>query len=335
MNARELQVLAFRVREARALGTALELGVLDAIGTAKRPASELARALRCDERGLRILLDALVALGIVERAADAYALAPQIADAVLPGGAGTLRNLLLHDLWNGPTWEALGRAVRDGAAPAAGPINRHLRDPEILRGFLDNYARAMEQGLPELWPVLARRIAALRPTHIVDLGGGSGSVLLALLPLLPAARATLLDHPFALSRARERLEATQLACRVELRAADLEEDPLPAGADVLVLCRVLMGLSPPRARALIARCADALPPQGRLVVHDFTADSRVGALLSLDMLLHTGGEVPQAPQLREWLEEAGMHVERTLPGPLSCMHTWIASRADAPARRTA
>jgi hypothetical protein len=92
-----------------------------------------------------------------------------------------------------------------------------------------------------------------------------------------------------------------------------------------VLARVLMGWAPERAAALVRRAADALAPGGALVVHDFDSRSRVGALLSLDMLLNTGGNVHARSAVEEWLVTSGLTLEssrRLLPYTRS----WIARR---------
>ena len=83
-----------------------------------------------------------------------------------------------------------------------------------------------------------------------------------------------------------------------------------------MLSRVLMGMAPERARRLIERAAGALESGGALVVHEFDSETRVGALLSLDMLLHTGGAAHPRAELEAWLAGAGLALEssrRLLP----------------------
>jgi hypothetical protein len=184
----------------------------------------------------------------------------------------------------------------------------------------------MEQSGRELVPALAARIAALEPRVVSDLGGGSGALLLAVLERLPQARGYLVDHPFALERARALAAQSPAGKRMEICPLDLERDPLPQDCDVTVLCRVLMGLAPERARALLVRCAQALPAQGRLLIHDYRARSRVGALMSLDVLLNTGGEVHEGAALASWLAPSGLALRELWPRSVPYMSTWLAQR---------
>ena len=326
MNAAALRKIAYGFREARALHAGVELGVFEAIGRGQGTAAELADELDADPRGLRVLLDALAELGILERAGQGYALAAGAADVLLPEGAEYLGNLLVHDLWHWPSWTDADAAVRAGAPAHDRSRDRYLGSPAVVRGFLANYTRAMEQSGRELVAPLSERIAALEPRVVCDLGGGSGALLLAVLERLPRARGYLVDHPFALERARELAEQSPAGKRMEICPLDLERDALPQGADVAVLCRVLMGFPPERARALLQRCAQALPEQGRLLIHDYRARSRVGALMSLDVLLNTGGEVHAGSALEGWLAPSGFSLRELRPRIVPYMTTWLAER---------
>ena len=95
---------------------------------------------------------------------------------------------------------------------------------------------------------------------------------------------------------------------------------------MIVLSRVLMGMAPERAAAQVQRAAEALPENGRLVVHEFDAETRVGALLSLDMLLNTGGATHPRAHIEGWLAQSGLRLEsarRVLP----YTRAWIARRS--------
>jgi hypothetical protein len=112
---------------------------------------------------------------------------------------------------------------------------------------------------------------------------------------------------------------------VELSRLDFERDAIPPGHDLVLLSRILMGLPAERAARLVRACAEALAPGGALAVHDYAAGSRTGALLSLDMLLHTGGAVHRAEVIAGWLRGAGLAAEparRVLP----YTRLWIGSK---------
>lgn len=321
-----LRALAFRFREARALFAGVELGVFEALGHAARSAEELASELSLDVRASAILLDALASLGALERDGDRYAIPPELRPTLVPGEADYAGNLFLHDLWHWTSWGRLDTALREGAAWTRREGDPHLGNPEILRRFLPNYVLAMEQSEAGANAKLAERIAALSPRRVLDLGGGSGGLLAALLERLREAHGTLVDHSFSLARARELASSSEARARITLLGLDFEKGEIPPGHDLIVLSRVLMGMAPLRARAAVGRAADALEAGGALVVHEFDSGTRVGALLSLDMLLHTGGAVHPRAELEAWLEDCGLSLEsssRLLP----YTRAWIARKS--------
>lgn len=306
-----LRKLAFRFREARALFAGVETGVFEALGDRTRGAAELAAELALDPRAAAILLDALTSLGVLARAGTGYAIAPALRTSLVPGREDYLGNLLLHDLWHWTSWGRLDASLREGGAWTQRQGDPHLGNPEVLRRFLPNYVLAMEQSEDGASAKLARRLLALAPKRVLDLGGGSGGLLVNLLELLPESHGTLVDHAFSLGRAADRAERSSARERLALLGLDFEKEAIPLGHDLIVLSRVLMGMSPERAAALVARAAEALPPGGALAVHDFDAATRVGALLSLDMLLNTGGGVHTRAELEGWLTKAGLALDST------------------------
>lgn len=326
MTSGELRKLAFDFRAARAVTCALETGVFAALGREAASADELARRCELDPRATRILLDALVSLGVLERdGGGRVRIVPALAGSLLEREPGYVGNLLLHDLWHWTSWAHLDRAVREGRKLEDRSGDPHLGDPAVLRRFLPNYVAAMEQSDPDSAARVAERLAALAPHSILDLGAGTGRHLIALLEKLPEATATLSDLPFVLEAAGRRVAERGLEGRVELLPFDFTSGPVPPGHDLILISRVLMGLDPETARALVVRCAQALPPGGHLAIHDYDPHSRVGALLSLDMLLNTGGEVHDGAAVLGWLAAAGLPVreERVLP----YTRLWIAGPA--------
>ena len=251
MTADELRALAFRFRESRAVFAGVELGVFEALAVGSSRASELASELALDTRGLAILLDALVALGVLVRDGERYAVASELRDTLAPGGASYAGNLFLHDLWHWTSWARLDQTVREGSARRRRDGDAHLGDPEILGRFLPNYVLAMEQSEGGASEALARTVAALDPKRVLDLGGGSGGLLLRVLEAAPSAYGTLVDHEFSLSRARELAARSPARERMALLGLDFEKSQIPREHDVILLSRVLMGMPPERARALL------------------------------------------------------------------------------------
>jgi SAM-dependent methyltransferase len=255
-------------------------------------------------------------MGILESDSGAYALRPECAGALLPGTEQYLGPLLTHDLWHWTSWAFLDRSIRSGAAHRERSHDPHLGNHEVLARFLPNFALAMEQTARESVKPLADCIEALDVRSVLDLGGGSGTLLLAVLEHCHGARGTLADRSFALERARELAALHACRDRLTLVELDFERDPLPLGHDLIVLSRILMGLPEMRARLLLERVAEALEPGGYVLVHDYDATSRVGSVLSVDMLLHCGSKVHGRREVTGWFSEIGLELvsdERLLP----------------------
>ncbi|MFG2600606.1 methyltransferase [Streptomyces sp. NPDC048462] len=128
--------------------------------------------------------------------------------------------------------------------------------------------------------------------HVTDVGGGTGDLLVELLRAQPDLRATLIDLPETVARGRERFAGHGLTDRCEFVGQSFF-DPLPSGADVYVLRRVVHDWDDPGALAVLRRCAEAAGETGRVVVieaHSMSADSPAEfAEMNLRMQVLAGG----------------------------------------------
>lgn len=313
MRRTALQQLVFRFREARAVLAGLELGLFERLDATPKTAESLAITLELDPRGMQVLLGALTAIGVIRATQGGYIADPDTSELLRAGTAESLRSLWLHDLWHWSSWARLDDVVRRGAAVKRHPEDPHLGSPDVLKDFLPNYTLAMEQSLDPSVKPLAEHIAARRPGQVMDVGGGSGTLLLEVLERLPQANARLVEHGFALERARELAAGHPCGQRLELLQIDAMREDLPRGQDLVILSRVLMGLGPEAAQQLLRSIAACLVEGGVLVIHDFDPRSRVGALMSLDMLLNTGGQVYDSDTISEWLNGCGFTLESSAP----------------------
>jgi len=158
---------------------------------------------------------------------------------------------------------------------------------------------------------------------MLDVGGGTGIYSIACLQTYPRLRAVVLDRPEVLKVAREMAEAYGVADRLECRAGDMFVDALPSGADAVLLSNVLHDWDVPECRHLVGRCAGALAPGGRLMIHDvFLNDALDGplaaALYSASLFSLTEGRAYSEGEYRAWLVEAGLTPEDTVPTLVHC-----------------
>lgn len=312
MNERALRDLTFDFRASRAVMAAVWLGVVERLAADPASAKEVARDCSLDPRGAEALLAALVALEVVESDGERHRLSPAARRVLVGTGDLSRRSVVLHDLWHWGLWSRLEGSLRSGAPVAERRSDPFFSDPAVLVAFLPNLARAMEETSRETSEQLAGVLGLEGEERVLDLGGGAGNFAAALARAHPALRIELIDLPPVAREAEHALARQGLTERIAVRGENfLTEtlDPTGAGYDLVLLSRVLMGLTDADALELLARVRDALRPGGRAVVHEFRRGEgpaeRVAALLDLDMLLITGGAVRPAHRLAALLEAAG------------------------------
>ncbi|BFP53430.1 methyltransferase [Streptomyces fimicarius] len=153
--------------------------------------------------------------------------------------------------------------------------------------------------------------------HVVDVGGGTGTLLAEVLAAHPSLRATLVDLPAASGGAGRLLAEAGVADRCEIVAGSFFE-PLPAGADVYLLSTILHDWSDEASRAILRRCAEAAGEHGRVLVveHLIQPEIRQGiSTLNLILLTTLGGRERSLEEYAELADAADLRVLRTLPLP--------------------
>jgi len=308
----------------KVLLSAVELGVFGALGGGPRTAAELQEGLGLHPRSALDFLDALVALGMLEREGDRYANTPTTgafldpAAASYVGGFLEMANSRLYGFWDRLT-EALRTGEPQNEAREGRDFFAELyTDDAALRDFLDGMAASMQ--------FVAGPLAALVPwdryASFVDVGGASGALATRLLGAHPHLTGTVFDLPPVGPHVRERAEAGGVGDRLGFVGGDFFADPLPA-ADVVVLGHVLHDWGLDHKKALVEAAHEALPAGGALVAYDAMVDDDrrhnvFSFLMSLNMLIETpGGFEYRAADLAAWCTEAGFSQVDVvdMPGP--------------------
>ena len=150
--------------------------------------------------------------------------------------------------------------------------------------------------------------------HVVDVGGGNGALLTAMLREYPTLRGTVLDLPETAEAARKSLTAAGFAGRVYVVPGSFF-DPLPAGAGGYLLSAILHNWDDDAARAILRRCAEAAVNGGPVfIVEKIGADGeslRTG--MDLRMLAYFGGRERGVAELTALAETSGLRVVAVHP----------------------
>ncbi len=152
---------------------------------------------------------------------------------------------------------------------------------------------------------------------VVDVGGGQGALLAAVLEADPRARGVLFDRPHVVAAARARLATAGL---VPARCHLVEGDffgAVPPGGDLYVLKRIIHDWDDGRARSILRNCRAAVPEAGRLLLVELVVppgdEPSDAKLLDLLMLVYAGGRERTEAEYRDLLASAGFGLTRVVP----------------------
>jgi acetylserotonin N-methyltransferase len=300
-------------RRSKAMFTAASLGLFDRLTGTAATAQELALELGLHEGALVRLLDGCAALGLLERAGAGYRNSAVADDYLRRASPDSLAGYVLYsDRALYPMWAHLEDAIREGSHRWRqtfgweGSIFDHFfHTPEARQTFLDGM-----HGFGMLSsPAVARVFNLSRFRHIVDLGGGTGHLAIAVCERYGHMTGTVFDLAEAVEAARRHVEASRAAGRLRLRAGDFFTDPLPE-ADLYALGRILHDWGEEKIRRLLGRVRAALPEGGGvLIVETLLDDEQPGPvhaqMQSLNMLICTEGRERPAREYAALLESCG------------------------------
>jgi demethylspheroidene O-methyltransferase len=220
------------------------------------------------------LLGAAAALGLVDRlGADRYGLGPQ--GAALLGAAGLQEMIAHHDHFYADLADGVGLLRRGrGALADYWPYATSLTPQSTSVEGAAPYSRLMAATQPAVAADILRAYPLSRHRRLLDVGGGEGAFLVAAGAHAPALDLVLFDLPAVTAIARERLQAAGLLERADIHAGDFLVDPLPRGADLITLVRILHDHDDEGALTLLRGVRVALPQNGTLLIAEPMASDR-------------------------------------------------------------
>ena len=303
--AEKILALGRSYQGAAVLAAAAELDIFGSLSSAPLPAADLARSLQCDQRAVTILLDALVALRLIEKSDGNYALPTSLNAFLTSDGTQSVLAMAQHQAQCLRNWAQLAQVVKTGRPATCIPGVRG-RD-----GAQEAFIGAMHNVSAPNADQVIQAVRPLRFQHLLDIGGASGTWTIAFLHACPSAQATLFDLPHVIPMAQRRLASAGLDKRVQLVAGNFMTDALPSGADLAWVSAIVHQNSRAQNRVLFARVLAALVPGGRIAIRDILMEEDrtrpvAGALFAINMLVATeGGGTFTFAELREDLEAAG------------------------------
>ena len=316
-------------------GSAVLFAAIDNDVFARVEAGEFASAAEeALPRGVRLLLDACVAEGLLEKNDGVYLNTAAGRMALVPGGPADLTKAIRYNRDVYPAWGRLADFARTGK-----PVERpeiHLgEDPVRTKAFAASmFGRAMGIGRSVVPMVDLEASVEGGEIRLLDLAGGPAAYAILLCQENPSLKCVTVDLKAISAEAAGYVERFGLRDRIECRAGDYHVDTYEKGAyDAVTIFGALHQESPAQIVDILKRAHDALKPGGRLFVLDMMTDAtrtapKFSALFAVNMALTTeNGWVFSDEELKGWMREAGFRPGETRAVPPPMPHWLVTAEA--------
>lgn len=303
----------------QSVAAAARLGLFDAIGESSRTAGDVAAAAATDPDATARLLRGLASVGLLERRADGRYALTEVGQRLRTGVPGTFRDAFIAETdpahWQ--SWEHMADSVRTGkprpAEVLGGPaFDWYAKNPEHGEQFgkaMQNVSRFAAGAVLEAYDFSGVRT-------MMDVGGGNGSLALAILERYPAMKGKVVDLPYIEDAAKAAIRAGGASGRCGFQACDFFES-VPRGADLQVLKFILHDWTDEECVRILTRCREALEPGGRVLIVEMLVPPEIRPdfvmLMDLNMLVVTGGRERTEEEFGRLLSRAGFRSPRVIP----------------------
>ena len=311
----------------KALLSAVEMEVFTELAKHPEDLETLTGRLGLHPRSARDFLDALVALGFLQRRDGKYCNTPStdlFLDKRKPSYVGGVLEMANHRLYG--FWNHLTAALRTGEPQnearngGANPFALLYADPERLCGFL----KAMTGISHGANIAIAKQFPWKQYKSAVDVGTAQGDLIVQVALANPQISGIGFDLPEVGPIFEDYVNANKLSSRVEFRPGSFFDSPLPK-ADVVMMGHILHDWNLEEKKNLMRKAYDALPAGGAFIVYESIIDddrsqNGFALLMSLNMLIETpGGFDYTGADCTGWMKEAGFRETRVehLVGPES------------------
>jgi hypothetical protein len=303
----------------QAISVAAKLGIADHLEDGPKSPAALAEAVDAHAGSVHRLLRVLASVGVFAEQADGrFALTPLAAGlrTNAPGTLGAFAVMLGED-WHLRAVGDLYHSVRTGE-----PAFAHVFGT-TLYSYLGQHPEASAVFDAAITSRAHQENAAVTAAYdwsdgaIVDVGGGQGALLAAILAQRPNANGILFELPRVAEGARTFIEAAGLTDRCQCVAGNAFEQ-VPAGGDLYLLRRVLHGQDDNHSVTILRNCRAAMGRRSRMLVIEHVLEPgnapSWGKMLDLQMLiLGAGGRERSEAEFRHLLASAGLNLERIVP----------------------
>jgi predicted O-methyltransferase YrrM len=310
-NAGKLLEVSGSYWRACTLHAGVKLDLFSRIEAGDISAGEIAESVGLDVRGVTVLLNALAAMGLIEKTGSRYTNTAASKALLVKGSPQYIGYMLMHHHHLVEAWSRLDQAVRSGK-----PVReRGALDDEERESFLMGMFN-MAMGIA---PHLAGEVDLSGKKSLLDLGGGPGTYAIHFCLANPELKATVSDLSSTQPFAEKTISGFGLSGRIGFVPCDYLKDDIRGTYDVAWLSHILHGEGPDECQMIIKKAVSSLKDGGLMLIHDFilndTSDGPLfPAIFSLNMLVNTDkGRSYTESQIKEMMTKAGLMNIKRLP----------------------
>lgn len=302
----------------QAIYVAASLGLADLLRAGPRSVDDLAAATGTTAAALNRLLWALASVGIFAEADGRFgqtALSNYLRSDVTGSLRAWARRIGRPDHWR--TWGELERSLRSGTSAFRELYGvtawdwraAHPEENAIFNAAMTGLSAGMVDSI-----VAAYDFSEIG--SLVDVGGGEGALLAAILAANPHMRGIVFDLPHVVTGARDVLQRADVADRCELVGGSFFET-IPAGADAYILKSIVHDWDDAASLSILRRCRVAIPDGGRLLLIEHVLkpvnEPDPARFSDLNMLVMLGGQERDPDEFERLLADAGFRLSAIIP----------------------
>jgi O-methyltransferase domain/Dimerisation domain len=314
-------ITGFRV--SRAVYVAAKLGIADLLKNGPKSSEELARLTGTHPQSLYRVMRALASVGIfAEDEGGRFTLTPvgMTLQNDVPGSLRAWALLVLGDE-HYQAWGDLLHTVQTGETSFPHVFGMGVFQYEAQH---PDHAKIFDEAMANLVGVYNAAVLATYSfssiEKIVDIGGGVGSLISAILQVNPNINGVLFDMPHVAEKAKRKIAEAGLSDRCEVVAGDAFKE-VPGGGDAYILSRVVNSFENERAVVILQNCRRAITRTCKLLLVERVLPDQVedsleaqGPIMSdLNMMVMSGGRERTATEHRNLLAKAGFSLARIIP----------------------
>jgi hypothetical protein len=313
----DLMRLISGFRVSQAISVMAELGLADILNNDALHVEAIAQATQCHPRSLYRLLHMLASVGVLEELAGRHFKLTAVGEC-LRSDSSSKRSAWARFsgrpyVWQ--SWGAMMHSVKTGESAFSHLHGANLwewrsrrpEETEIFDAAMSELSGAAGKELALSYDFSAFKV-------IVDVGGGQGALLAAVLAEYKNAKGILFDLPHVVVKAPDILRAAGVTNRCEIEAGDVFK-AVPEGGDAYLIKSVLMDEDDEQAVAILRACRLAMAPLGKVVVIEHLLTPPNGPEINfsdMTMMIMTGGRERTLEEFCELFSTAGFHLEQAV-----------------------